>query len=178
MSQRFWIGVASRDHVGRGVAGGFAQLCHGKAAPLARMRRGDGLIYYSPLEVFAGNTPCQAFTALGSVLGDAVYQVSMAENFRPWRRDIAFVPAKPAPIRPLLPALSFIRDPRYWGQVFRFGHLEISADDFYRIAAAMQASVPAAAQQDLFAGTAGAYYPPDMTTEPHHDRHPSAGLTG
>ena len=35
MNRRYWIGVACREHVGRGVAGGFAQLCHGKAAPLA-----------------------------------------------------------------------------------------------------------------------------------------------
>ena len=29
---RYWIGVASRDHVARGVAGGFCQLGHGKAS--------------------------------------------------------------------------------------------------------------------------------------------------
>ena len=45
---RYWLGVVSRAHVERGVAGGFAQLCHGRAAPLARMQTGDWLIYYSP----------------------------------------------------------------------------------------------------------------------------------
>ncbi|MGG1220830.1 EVE domain-containing protein, partial [Priestia endophytica] len=29
---RYWVGVASRDHVMKGVQGGFAQLCHGKEA--------------------------------------------------------------------------------------------------------------------------------------------------
>ena len=28
----YWIAVASREHVRRGVAGGFAQVCHGKPA--------------------------------------------------------------------------------------------------------------------------------------------------
>lgn len=141
MSQRFWIGVASRDHVGRGVAGGFAQLCHGKGAPLARMRRGDGLIYYSPLEHFGSKEPCQAFTAIGLVSDEAMYQVEMADNFRPWRRDIAFVAATPALIRPLVPGLSFIRDPQHWGYAFRFGHLQISAHDFVLIATAMGATL-------------------------------------
>ena len=33
-SRSYWIGVASKDHVDHGVAGGFAQLNHGKAGPL------------------------------------------------------------------------------------------------------------------------------------------------
>ena len=45
---KYWIGVASRNHVQRGVADGFAQLCHGKQNPLTRMTRGDWLVYYSP----------------------------------------------------------------------------------------------------------------------------------
>ena len=37
-SPRAWVGVVSRAHVLRGVEGGFAQLCHGKHAPLSRDR--------------------------------------------------------------------------------------------------------------------------------------------
>ena len=48
MAVRYWIGVVSRDHVMTGVAGGFAQVGHGKSAPLRRMSAGDWLIYYSP----------------------------------------------------------------------------------------------------------------------------------
>jgi hypothetical protein len=40
---RYWIGVASKEHVQRGVLGGFAQVCHGKAGPLNRMEEGIGL---------------------------------------------------------------------------------------------------------------------------------------
>jgi hypothetical protein len=49
---RYWIGVVSESHVKLGVEGGFAQLCHGKSAPLRRMREGDWLIYYSPAHQF------------------------------------------------------------------------------------------------------------------------------
>ena len=45
---KYWIGTVSQEHVLRGVAGGFCQVCHGKAAPLNRMKRGDWLLYYSP----------------------------------------------------------------------------------------------------------------------------------
>ena len=70
---RYWIGVASKDHVSRGVDGGFCQLCHGKAQPLKRMASGDWIIYYSPKERFEDTLLCQAFTAIGEVVGDAVY---------------------------------------------------------------------------------------------------------
>lgn len=137
---RFWIGVASREHVRIGTAGGFAQLCHGKAQPLRRMAVGDGLIYYSSKVVMGGDAACQAFTALGRVAGDAVYPFEMAPGFAPFRRDIEFLPAQDAPIRPLLAQLDFIRDKTRWGYAFRFGHLEIGAEDFARIARAMDFS--------------------------------------
>lgn len=143
MSRRYWIGVACREHVARGVDGGFAQLCHGKAAPLARMAAGDGLVYYSPQEALGSPRRCQAFTAIGSVCAGAPYRVSMDAHFRPWRRDVAFVAAQAAPIRPLLAQLAFITDPARWGYPLRFGQLQISAADFYLIAAAMQAALPA-----------------------------------
>ena len=44
----YWIGVVSRAHTQLGVAGGFVQLGHGKRAPLARLRAGDGIVLYSP----------------------------------------------------------------------------------------------------------------------------------
>ena len=60
---RHWIGVVSRQHVLRGVAGGFAQIGHGKAAPLRRMAVGDRLIYYSPVDVLGEAAPCRRFAA-------------------------------------------------------------------------------------------------------------------
>ena len=39
-----WIGVVSLEHVQRGLRGGFAQMNHGKEAPLKRMKAGAGLV--------------------------------------------------------------------------------------------------------------------------------------
>ena len=136
---RYWIGVASYEHVRLGVEGGFAQLNHGKAAPLRRMAAGDWLIYYSPREQREGSEPVQAFTAIGQLAGDEVSDVAMSENFTASRRAVNWLPTHPAPIKPLLESLTFIRNPQRWGMTFRSGHLEISEADFQRIAAAMGA---------------------------------------
>lgn len=139
---RYWIGVASREHVALGQAGGFCQLCHGKAQPLKRMSVGDWIIYYSPKEVMDASTPCQKFTAIGRVVGAEVYSFEMFPGFVPFRRDIDFLQAAQAPIRPLLHKLSFIQDKGRWGYSFRFGYLEIPRHDFEIIASAMLGYIP------------------------------------
>ncbi|GGY64502.1 UPF0310 protein YdcG [Cellvibrio zantedeschiae] len=140
---RYWVGVASKEHVARGVAGGFCQLCHGKAHPLKRMERGDWIIYYSPKVSYSPDAIaetdviCQQFTAIGRVVGNDVYPFEMAPGFIPFRRDIDFLPAQPADIRPLINQLAFIQNKSRWGYAFRFGHIEISQADFELISAKM-----------------------------------------
>lgn len=137
-STRYWIGVASLNHVQRGVVGGFCQLCHGKAQPLRRMNVGDWLIYYSPKKTFEGADPLQAFTAIGRVVGEQVYAFEMFPGFVPFRRDIRFdAGAQAVLIRPLIEQLDFIKDKRHWGQAFRYGHIEITRQDFELIATRM-----------------------------------------
>lgn len=135
--KRYWIGIASKEHVKTGVAGGFCQLCHGKAQPLKRMAVGDGLIYYSSKEKFGEEALCQQFTAIGEVVGSEVYSFEMFPGFIPYRKDIRFFVARDIPIRPLIERLSFIKDKTHWGHAFRFGHLEIPQQDFELIAADM-----------------------------------------
>ena len=143
MTTRYWVGVASREHVRLGVAGGFSQLCHGKAQPLKRMAVGDWLIYYSPKERFEEATPCQKFTAIGRVVGDSTYPFEMFKGFVPYRRDINFLESTDAPIRPLLEQLSFIKDKGRWGYAFRFGHQENPKTDFEIISTKMLGRKPA-----------------------------------
>ncbi|WNR44126.1 EVE domain-containing protein [Paenibacillus roseipurpureus] len=136
-SCRYWIGVVSASHVFRGVEGGFAQLCHGKAAPLKRMQAGDWLIYYSPRTDMQNGEPLQAFTAIGQVQDDQVYEYGMSESFVPFRRNIRYTNCKETKISSLLERLSFTRGVNNWGYRFRFGHFEISEQDFLVIADAM-----------------------------------------
>ncbi len=135
--ERYWIGVVSLSHVKRALAGGFAQLGHGKAAPLRRMSAGDWLIYYSPTSDMESGEPLRQFTAIGKVVGESVYQHRMGPDFVPFRRDVTYLKCKPVPIGPLIPKLSFIKDPARWGFPFRRGHIEITKRDCELIARAM-----------------------------------------
>jgi len=138
MNERnYWIGVVSKEHVDWGIAGSYAQLNHGKAGPLERMRAGDGFAYYSPRTSYPNGEPLQAFTAIGRIRSGTVYQVAKGEDFRPFRLDVDYFPAQPAPIKPLIAELSFIRSKTHWGAAFRFGIVRVPEADFGQIAKAM-----------------------------------------
>ena len=44
---KYWIAAISKEHINRGVAENFIQVCHGKQAPLKRMKKDDYIIVYS-----------------------------------------------------------------------------------------------------------------------------------
>ncbi|PJK10399.1 EVE domain-containing protein [Lysobacteraceae bacterium NML95-0200] len=121
---RYWLGVVSREHVLRGVAGGFCQLCHGKAAPLQRMQPGDWLLYYSPTRRLGEAQKYQAFTAVGRITGAHAYRFPMAEDFIPWRRDVDYLAIRRE--CPITVARQHPEWPSYTRQL-RYGHFEISA---------------------------------------------------
>jgi hypothetical protein len=139
LSSRNWIVVASADHVRTGRAGGFMQAGHGKIAPLRRIWPGDRVVCYSPTTEFRGRDRLQAFTAIGIACDGEPYQVEMGGDFRPFRRDVAWLEANTTPIQPLLDRLEFTRGRRNWGYQFRFGLFAISDHDMETIAAAMGA---------------------------------------
>ena len=131
--RKFWIGVASKEHVLRGVKDGVMQLGHGKEAPLQRLREGDYIIYYSPSFSLQQPLPLQSFTALGQVVDEEIFQFKMNENFHPFRRKVKYMKVTDTPIIPLLPKLSFIPNKKQWGYDFRFGLVEIPEIDFETI---------------------------------------------
>jgi len=134
---RNWIAVASAEHVRMGRGMGFMQVCHGKAAPLRRVRPGDRVIYYSPTERFGEPIPLRSFTAIGKVLAGEPYQADMGGGFCPFRRDVQWSEANEVPIAPLLDRLEFSAGRKNWGYQLRFGIFEISDQDVVLIAAAM-----------------------------------------
>ena len=133
----YWINTVSRGHVQRGVAGGFTQANHGKPHMLRRMKRDDWIVYYSPKTDYPKGDPLQAFTALGRVVDDEVYQDDFDPEFRPWRRRVEFLTCTETPIRPLLDDLDFIIDKARWGYRFRTGVFKIDEHDFGVIRTAM-----------------------------------------
>ncbi|UZR97949.1 EVE domain-containing protein [Chondrinema litorale] len=129
-----WIIVASKDHVKKGITGGFAQTCHGKSVQLKRMRTGDRVIYYSGKEYINKPEKCQQFTAIGEVKGEDIYQVEMNPDFCPFRIDIDFFEAEDVSILPLIDELQFIENKKHWGYPFRWGILEINEHDYKLVA--------------------------------------------
>ena len=128
---RYWLVVVSKDHALKGINGGFMQACHGKAAPLRRMKPSDYLICYCHKTTFNENIKCQKLVGIGKVTSGTVYQFQISETFHPYRIDINFIqPTPETDIHPLISQLSFIKDKTHWGYQFRFGHLEISETDF------------------------------------------------
>jgi hypothetical protein len=134
-----WLAVASAEHVRRGRSEGFMQVSHGKAAPLKRIKPGDRVVYYSPTVKLGGKDKLQAFTAIGIVKDREPYVGDMGKGFRPYRRDVDWVKAAEAPIRPLLDRLELTADKPNWGYQLRFGLFAISEADFCLIAQAMGA---------------------------------------
>ncbi len=131
-----WLGVVSRDHVRRGVASGFAQIGHGKKVGLARMRAGDGLVYYSPRASLDGTAALKAFTAIGVVADDAPWQADEG-GFTPWRRRVTYdTSAAEVPLERVKADLELTQKPN-WGYSLRRGLIEISDADFGCIATAM-----------------------------------------
>lgn len=140
----YWIIVASKDHLQRGLAGGFIQANHGKAAPLKRMHAGDWVVFYSPKLEFDKPEKLQRFTAIGRLVDENIYQQDMGGGFVPFRRNVTFYPVQEVSILPLINDLTFIQDKAHWGAPFRFGTLQIPEQDFRLIAGRM------VMDQDLF----------------------------
>lgn len=134
---KYWIIVASKDHVQKGISEGIAQACHGKASPLKRMHKGDYVVYYSGKQTFGKSDKCQEFTAIGEVKDEEVYPFQMSADFCPFRRNITFFESKDIPILSLIDNLTFIRNKKNWGYPFRFGILEINQHDFELISTQM-----------------------------------------
>ena len=135
---KYWLICASRDHVLKGVEGGFAQAGHGRKDLVSKLAKGDWLVFYSAKDEYEGGKPLQKFTALGLVTDEEPYQPDATENFKPYRRAVAFKKINETEIRPLLDELTFIKNKKKWGFYLISGFRELSKEDFDVIQAAMQ----------------------------------------
>ena len=115
------------------------QVCHGKVAPLKRVRAGDRVVYYAPTLTMGGKDRLQCFVSIGLVLQGEPYSFDMGGGFVPLRKDVQYVAAQEASILPLVPRFEFVESPQRWGYKFRFGLFELSDHDMVLVVMAMQA---------------------------------------
>ena len=130
-----WLGVVSAEHVRRGVSLGIAQIGHGKRAGLARMKAGDTLVYYSPVEHLGDGTPLRQFTAIGTVADDVIWQADEGD-FKPFRRRVRYEDAQPVPVKDVKPLLRLTTAPN-WGHQLRRGLVPLEAADVAVLAESM-----------------------------------------
>lgn len=140
--QKYYIICVCLEHAKRGIAWGFIQSNHGKSTNIKKLKTGDGILIYSSKYIFTPeNTEenkLQAFTALGYVRDELLYQGDMGWGFTPFRRNIDFVKeVSILPILPLLGYLEFVKDVKKWGFPLMYGFLEISEHDFELIVSRM-----------------------------------------
>ncbi|MGI8525244.1 MAG: EVE domain-containing protein [Pseudolabrys sp.] len=136
---KYWLAVASAEHVRLGRADGFMQLGHGKLAPLKRVRPGDRIVYYSPATAYGGKDKLQSLVAIGVIKDREPYRADLGQGLWLFRRDVAWKKAKEAPIAPLLDRLELTRGKANRGYQLRFGLINIGKRDMTLIARAMGA---------------------------------------
>lgn len=132
-----WLAVVSAEHVRRGVELGIAQVHHGKRAGLARMQPGDWLVYYSPRERMRGGDPIKAFTAIGRIADEEIWQADEG-SFKPHRRRVDYLrDAHDVPVAKLMDRLDLTSAGPSWGHQLRRGLLPLSDADLMVIREAM-----------------------------------------
>lgn len=134
---KYYIIVASKDHVQVGIEEGIAQAGHGKKTQLKKLDKDDWIIYYSSKDKYQNGKAYQKFSAIGQVEDNEPYQVIVNPDFEPWRRKINYYSAKELEIRPLLDDLKFITNQKRWGLHLMSGFVEINRADFKLIAEKM-----------------------------------------
>ena len=135
---KYFLICASRDHVLKGVKGGFAQAGHGRKEFINQLSKDDWVVFYSSKDTFENGKPLQKFTAIGQVVDEEPYQPGDGAGFTPYRRNVKFMQVDETEIRPLLESLTFIRNKKKWGFYLISGFREISEDDFNVIKNAMK----------------------------------------
>jgi hypothetical protein len=98
------------------------------------MKKDDNIIYYSPKSIYGQNEKCQKFTAIGKTKDNDIFQVKLTETFSPFRRRVEYChQCNEISIQNLIPVLSFVKNKKSCGYIFRFGLIQIPYDDFLTI---------------------------------------------
>lgn len=122
-----WLGVASAEHVRRGVSLGIAQIGHGGRAGLARMKQGDTLVYYSPVERLGDTAPLRQFTAIGTIADDVIWQADDGDA-KPFRRRVRYENTQPVSVKDVKALLRLTSAP-HWGVQLRRGLVPLDLAD-------------------------------------------------
>jgi hypothetical protein len=134
--QKYWINVIPKTEALRRVEESITQS-EGLEAHLDRMQKDDMIIFYSPRALPDATEKLQTFTGLGQIADDIIYRVELSPELKSFRRKVNFRKVKETPLRPLIQHLSFIRNKKHWGFIFKLNLIQIPKEDFDIISEAM-----------------------------------------
>ena len=135
---KYFIIVASKDHVQVGKKNGVAQAGHGRKDLVSKLSKGDWIVYYAAKDKLEEGKPYQKFVAICQVADDEPHQPDVKSGFKPFRRTVRYIETGEAEITPLLEKLSFIKNKKRWGFYLIAGFREITKEDFTVIKNAMK----------------------------------------
>ncbi|MEO6509191.1 MAG: EVE domain-containing protein, partial [Patescibacteria group bacterium] len=101
----------------------------GDEAHLSRMQQDDWIIFYSPREDIAGTKKLQTFTAIGQLPDEEIYSLEI-DGVKVFRRKVTYTQSKEVSVLPLIQKLSFIRNKKHWGFIFKLSLIQILEEDF------------------------------------------------
>jgi hypothetical protein len=133
---KYWVVVASRNHVLRGAELGIFGIGHGKRQPLEQIAPGDKVVFYAPriehTKTGKENT-FQKFKGCGTVLNEPIFTEEIAGTCV-FRRKIQFEEVTTeTSIQELIPQLDFILNKKKWGFPFLRGYIAISQRGYIAI---------------------------------------------
>ncbi len=130
---KYWIGVASLNHILRGAELGLFGIGHGQRQPLEQMAPGDNIVFYAPKidHTKTGKANIyQKFKGFGTLLDQPIFSEEIAGTCV-FRRRILFEGIEQsAPIQPLIDQLDFIPNKAKWGFPLMRGYVQISQSDW------------------------------------------------
>ncbi|WP_419801462.1 EVE domain-containing protein [Mucilaginibacter sp.] len=88
------------------------------------MHKGDFVIYYSGKKTLEGQEKCQEFTALSEVTDGEIYQQTVSENFKPFRKRVKLMDQRDVSILLLIPNLESIKNKEKWDSILDMDFLK------------------------------------------------------
>jgi hypothetical protein len=132
---KYWVNIIPKERVEKAMKEGVMES-KGDEAHLARLKEGDWVVFYSPRTDIAGTTKLQTFTAIGQVK-DSNIESTFEDGVKVFRRKVEYTPTVETSLIPLIQPLSFIRNKKHWGFIFKFSLVEIPETDFQLISEKM-----------------------------------------
>lgn len=135
--KKYWIGVASKNHIERGIKLSIFGIGHGKIAPLKRMKSSDMIIFYAPKVDHTASSKeniYQKFVGYGEIPDDEIFSEEI-NSICMFRRKVRFLSTNEVSIHDhnLIDQLDFIKNKQKWGFPFMRGYVEINKEDFEKI---------------------------------------------